>query len=90
MLGMALSAYYQLKCETCDEVFRPVLSTRPGEMLVPNYGNPDNIASLENMESLRRFHTRHRRHKLVEVEVYSSVEPTKYPLFLIGGDGEVK
>lgn len=77
MEGVALSAYYQLECETCDEVFRPLLSTKPGEMLAPDYDSLHNIASLENMESLRRFHARHGWHKLVEVEVYSSVEPTK-------------
>jgi hypothetical protein len=77
MEGVALSAYYQLECETCAEVFWPVVCTKPGEMLTPDYGSPDNIASLENMESLRRFHARHGWHKLVEVEVYSSVEPTK-------------
>ncbi len=62
-----MTTYYQLRCSTCDELFKPLCATTPDELLHPDYDDPDsggyyNLESL--MESLRLFHDTHKGHAL--------------------------
>lgn len=65
--------YYALRCETCQENFKPLLATEPGELLNPDYettcpccGGTVHDES-RNMRTLRQFHEKHAGHNLVEV-----------------------
>lgn len=66
--------YYALRCETCQETFKPLLATEPGELLCPIYddtcpccGGTRHKESM-NMGQLEDFHHKHAGHNLVEVQ----------------------
>ena len=59
--------YYQLRCITCNETFKPVLATLPGELLVPDFEEAVEHAGTYGAEALRHFHSIHGDHYLEEV-----------------------
>lgn len=66
-----MTAYYQLHCATCGELFKPLVATEPNELLCPDYAEVEqggyNLTSL--LELLRAFHETHRVHTLETVDV---------------------
>lgn len=65
-----MTAYYQLRCATCDDLFKPLVSTEPNELLCPDYAEVEqggyNLTSL--LELLRAFHDDHQGHALETVD----------------------
>ena len=60
--------YYQLRCATCDELFPPLCTTTPDELLRPDYDECAEQAGELNAERLREFHRTHQGHELETVE----------------------
>lgn len=54
-----MTTYYQLRCATCDELFKPLVSTEPNELLNPDYEQSAEQAGESNTDQLRAFHDQH-------------------------------
>lgn len=59
--------YYQLRCITCSETFKPVLATERGELLAPDYEQMEESHMTYNADQLRGFHAKHAGHELQEL-----------------------
>jgi hypothetical protein len=62
--------YYMLRCETCGENFRPLLSDTQGELMIPadeDDAEQTQTAGAGNIAALRRWQEKHRGHEWAEV-----------------------
>jgi len=66
MPAVAKLTHYRLICRTCDEVFPPLVGTRTGELVSPDWDQVTEDAGENNRSSLQAFHEQHRDHNLEE------------------------
>lgn len=67
--GDTVTAYYQLRCATCDELFKPLVATKPGDLLHPDYDKTvhDGLNLESSIGLLRAFNDKHQGHALETV-----------------------
>jgi hypothetical protein len=76
MNTISAPAYYQLACETCGEIFRPLVATSTEELLMPDWDDlKKNVGDGILASNFREFWSEHATHGLfcIGVKVDSPV-----------------
>jgi hypothetical protein len=64
-----MTTYYQLKCETCNAVFQPLVATSEDELLRPDWDEIRDLIGRTIADLMEIFYNSHSMHGLICVEV---------------------